>query len=49
MRSDWSFPTSLLHDLQTLLLVVDRLVVSAERVQSVANVAVRLALAALVA
>ena len=45
LRSDWSILTSLLGDLKMLLLVLDRLVVSAERVQSVADVAVRLALA----
>jgi hypothetical protein len=41
--------TSLLRDLQILLVVLKGLVVSAERFQSVADVAVRPALAALVA
>jgi hypothetical protein len=49
LRCDWSIPTGLLRDLQMLLVELDRLVVSAEREQSVADVAVRSALAALVA
>jgi hypothetical protein len=49
LRSDWSIPTSLLLDLQSLLEVLEGLVVSTEPLQSVADVAVRLALAALVA
>jgi hypothetical protein len=49
LRCGWSVPTSLLRDLQLLLVVLEGLIVSAERVQSVADVAVRPALAALVA
>jgi hypothetical protein len=39
---------NLLRYLQGLLMIAERLIVSAERVQSAADVAVRLALAALV-
>jgi hypothetical protein len=49
LRSVWSIRTSLLRDLKFLLMVLNCLVVSAERAQSVANVAVRPALAPLVA
>jgi hypothetical protein len=49
LRSDWLILTSLLRDLQTILVVLDRLVVSAELLQSDADVAVRPALAGLVA
>jgi hypothetical protein len=49
LHSDWPIHTSLLRDLQMFLVVLDRLVVLAERRQSAADVAVRPALAALVA
>jgi hypothetical protein len=49
LRCDWSISTGLLRDLQILLVVLEGLVVSAERSQSAADVAVRRALAALVA
>jgi hypothetical protein len=49
MRCGWSIRTSLLRDLQMLLVVLDSLVVSAERFKHNPNVAVRPTLAALVA
>jgi hypothetical protein len=48
LRSDWSISTSLLRDLQTFLVVLEGLVVSAECRQRAVDVAVRRALAALV-
>jgi hypothetical protein len=49
LRYHWPIPTSLLRNLQMLLVVLESFVVSAERVQSIAYVAVRPALASLVA
>jgi hypothetical protein len=46
--SDWLILASLLRDLQILLVGLDRLVVSAEQLQSDADVGVRPALAPLV-
>ena len=49
LQSDWSIGTCLLRDLQTLLVILEGFLELAERVERVSNVAVRHALARLVA